>query len=74
MNTVVKNINRSDVEHAAPREQEYGEEVMCAGWNPQLVLAHESPVARINRHIDLPADLANVDVDTFLKRMYECQG
>jgi hypothetical protein len=37
------------------------------------VLAGESPVTQLNRHVALPADLANVDVDTFLKKMYEYQ-
>jgi hypothetical protein len=54
-------------------DEEYGEEVLCAGWNPQLTLAAESPVAQINRHVNLPADLAYMDVDTFLKTMYEYQ-
>jgi len=30
-------------------------------------------VAQINRHIYLPADLASVDIDAFLKKMYEHQ-
>ena len=73
MDTVNKKTNRCDIEHEAPVVEEYGDEVMCAGWNPQLKLAGESPVARLNRHVDLPADLATMDIDAFLKRMYEYQ-
>ena len=73
MATIVMDMNGCDVEHEVVVNEEYGEEVMCAGWNPQLTLAAESPVAQINRHVNLPADLANVDIDTFLKRMYQYQ-
>lgn len=73
MNTVIINKNECDIEHEAPVVEEYGDEVLSAGWNPQLVLASESPVAPLNSHVALPAELANVDVDTFLKKMYEYQ-
>ena len=73
MNTIVMNIDGCNIEHEAPVDEEYGEEVMCAGWNPQLTLAAESPVAQIKRHVNLPADMAYMDVDTFLKKMYEYQ-
>ena len=66
-------VNGCVVEQEAPVNEEYGDEVLCAGWNPQLTQAAEGPVAELNRHVNLPADLANVDVDTFLKMMYEYQ-
>lgn len=65
-------VNGCVIEHEALVVEEYDDEVLCAGWNPQLALAGDSPVAR-DRHVKLPADLADVDVDTFLKKMYECQ-
>ena len=70
MDTIVKDYL---IEQEAPEVEEYGDEVLCAGWNPQLALASESPVARGDRHINLPADLMDVDVDAFLKKMYEYQ-
>lgn len=73
MNTIVMNMDGFGIEHEAPVMEEYGEEVMFAGWNPQLTLASESAVVQINKHVNLPADLANMDVDAFLKKMYECQ-
>ena len=73
MDTVNNKINKCDTEHEAPVIEEYGDEVMCAGWNPQLALAGEGPVAQLNRHGNLPADLAMMDIDAFLKRMYEYQ-
>ncbi len=53
--------------------EEYGEEVLFAGWNPQLALARENPLARTGRYFKLPADLGEKDCDAFLKRMHECQ-
>jgi hypothetical protein len=71
MSTLVMDMNGSDIELAAPAIEEYSDEVMCAGWNPQLTLVGESSVAQTNRHVNLTADLASVDVDAFLKKMYE---
>jgi hypothetical protein len=73
MNTIAMNVDGS-IEQEAQTDEEYGVEVLCAGWNPQLTLASESPVAQTNRHVSLLADVAGVDVDAFLKKMYECQG
>jgi hypothetical protein len=73
MDTIVMNIHECDIEHEAPMDEEYGDEVLCAGWNPQLTQAAATPEAGLNRHVKLPADLAYVDIDTFLKRMYENQ-
>ena len=71
---IVMNMSGYEVERALVAPGEYDDEVMCAGWNPQLALAGESPVAQINKHVNLLADLANVDVDAFLKKIYACQG
>lgn len=56
-------IERSDA--AAPA---YGDEVLCAGWIPGLACRqlHAEEVA-------FPADLARVDIDSFLRKMYACQ-
>jgi hypothetical protein len=54
--------------------EEYGDEVLCAEWNPQLAQAAQLPESELNRHVVLPADLIKEDVDTFLNRMYEHQG
>lgn len=66
-------MNGRGNEHDAPRVEEYGEEVMCAGWNPQLMLMGNGPVAQTNGHVNLLADFASADVDVFLKKMYEYQ-
>lgn len=73
MSTIVMDMNGSDIEHAAPMVEEYGDEVMCAGWNPQLTQVSEAPVAQVNQHVNLHADVASIDVDAFLKKMYESE-
>ena len=73
MTTIVIEPNGCDIAHETHIDEEYGEEVMCAGWNPQLPLAAESPVTQINRHVNQPAGLADVDIDMLLKRLYEFQ-
>ena len=73
MDSVVMDMNGCNIEHEALVIEEYGEEVMFAGWNPQLTLLGESPVAQINRHVSLLTDLANMDIDAFLKKIYEYQ-
>jgi hypothetical protein len=73
MSTLVMDMNGSDIEHAVPAIEEYGDEVMCAGWNPQLTLVGDATVAQMNKHVNLTADLVSVDVDVFLKKMYELE-
>lgn len=73
MNTLVIDMNGCDTGLEAPVVEEYGDEVLCAGWNPQLTQTSESPVAQINKHMNLLADLAITDIDAFLKKMYEYQ-
>lgn len=73
MDTVMMSMSGRDIKHESPVAEEYGEEVMCAGWNPQLTLVGKGPVAQLNKHVNVLGDLAGVDVDTFLKKMYEYQ-
>ena len=46
----------------------YGDEVLCAGWIPGLA-CHQSHIEEAS----LPAGLASVDVNAFLRKMYRCQ-
>jgi hypothetical protein len=65
-------VNGCTVEQEA-LDEEYSDEVLCASWNPQLESARTNPGAWNDRHINLPADLVDVDVDSFLRKMYEYQ-
>lgn len=73
MNTVMMNMSSYSIENETTIVEEYGDEVMYAGWNPQVAVASEQPPALIDKHVTLPAGLANVDVDIFLQKMYEYQ-
>ena len=67
MATVVMNMNSSAVEH----EETYGEEIMNAGWNPAVLLAmRERLPLRPDTHAAMPADLAAMDLEQFVRRMY----
>jgi hypothetical protein len=51
---------------------DYDDEVLCAGWNPCLALQPQAH-AEENRHTAITIDLAAVDAEVFLKRMYAYQ-
>lgn len=50
-------------------QAEYGQEVLCASWNP-LVTALAEPVAAGG---DLVADTATTDVESFLSSFYRSE-
>lgn len=62
-------------------ESDYTSEVMCAGWNPEIVMmqgrAAELATQLIHyqsqRTSGMSADLAAMDVEAFLERMYASQ-
>ncbi len=54
---------------------QYGEESMCAGWNPELgLIGQPQLLALTGRDDTMPADLVTVDVELFLRRMYAYQN
>lgn len=71
MDIIAMGMSGCDTEQDARMTEMYGEEVMYAGWNPQLSLVSDNPVVQSNKQISLPSDLASVDVDAFLRKMYE---
>jgi hypothetical protein len=72
--TIVMNMSGYEIEREKVAVEEYGDEVMYAELIPQLVLVNDSHVKEVGKHTELPAELANVDVDAFLKKMYEYQS
>jgi hypothetical protein len=62
-------------------DSDYTSEVMCAGWNPEIALmqgrAAELAAQLIHyqsqRAGGMSADVAAMDVDAFLERMYASQ-
>ncbi len=54
---------------------QYGEEIMCAGWNPTVALISQPQLLEpVGRDDAMPADLVAVDVELFLRRMYAYQN
>ncbi|MEI8385240.1 MAG: hypothetical protein WCF51_04670 [Nitrosomonadaceae bacterium] len=54
---------------------QYGEEIMCAGWNPALgLIGHPQLLEPTGRDDAMPADLVTADVELFLRQMYAYQN
>lgn len=56
----------------------YGDEVLSAGWVPALVLDAGRVTALSlhevhSEHLDVPATMAGMDIDAFLRKMYASQ-
>lgn len=62
-------------------DSDYTSEVMCAGWNPEIALMRGRAAelaAQLIHHQSrraggMPADMAALDVEAFLERMYASQ-
>lgn len=54
-------------------EAEYGDEIMCAGWNPDVGLVRQELLVPSDTHMIMPADLVMEISELFLKKMYACQ-
>ena len=68
MGTFSMDTSSCEVERGEATASDYGDEVLCAGWIPSL--AYHRPHTEKTA---LPVDLARVDVDAFLHKMYTCQ-
>jgi len=54
---------------------QYGEEIMSAGWNPTVALVSQPQLLEpVRRDDTMPADLVTADVELFLRRMYAYQN
>lgn len=66
---IIMDMSSYEIEREVSMEAEYGDEIACTGWNPAVSLAcHQS--ARTEKRSSMPAELANVDVEQFLQKMY----
>ena len=67
---IVMNMSSYEIERDS-MEVEYGEEVMCASWNPAVALVcQQQPFVPANEPMNVPTDLATVNAELFLQRMY----
>jgi hypothetical protein len=69
--TIVMNMSSYEIERVEEVVESYGDEVMYAGWNPQLAqteVAHIAPA-----HPAFPPSLGEADIEAFLRKMYANQ-
>ena len=76
----VMDMCSGEIEIGCPADTGYGEEVLNAGWNPEMTVIQQqglamtqSVVATVD-HQRLPAHLAAVDIEMFLQKMYKNQN
>jgi hypothetical protein len=69
----IMNMSGYEVEHEEMSIEEYGDEVMCAGWNPQLAMLRNRPAVTADKHKAYMPEMADVDIDAFLQLMYKYQ-
>jgi hypothetical protein len=71
---IVMNMSSYEVEHSETRETEYGDEVLCSGWNPVIELAcQQYSAAPCESLHSIPASVAMMDAESFLHKMYAHQ-
>jgi hypothetical protein len=68
MGVLTMNMSGYEIERDDAEASRYDEEVLCAGWVPTLALREVLPERAM-----MPAELATVDVEAFLRKMYRCQ-
>ncbi|MEK7810341.1 MAG: hypothetical protein AAB278_00815 [Pseudomonadota bacterium] len=71
--TIVMNMSGYEFEGSNETVEEYGDDVLCSGWNPQLALVSESAANQTDKHLNFPAELAEADIEKFLHKMYTFQ-
>lgn len=55
-------------------EAEYGDEILCAGWNPDVdSVCQQLQVVESGEQSAMPAPLSAEVVELFLGKMYSCQ-
>jgi hypothetical protein len=67
MGVMMMNMCSGKVEQDKPDTVEYDDEIMSSGWNPVIGLQQLKPG---DGHKSFPAELSDVNIDQFLKKMY----
>ena len=68
MGTFVMDMGSYEIERSEAVASGYSEEVLYAGWIPRLA-CHQS----CDEKSALPAEMRDIDVEAFLRKMYTCQ-
>lgn len=69
--TIVMDMGSYEIARVEEVVESYGDEVMYAGWNPQLALAEVAHIAPARPAF--PPSLADADIEAFLHKMYANQ-
>ncbi len=70
---ILMNMSNYEIQRGL-METEYGNEVMCAGWIPaDALMCQLQPYVPTNKLATIPTDLATVNPDLFMQRMYAYQ-
>ena len=67
MSVMTMNMSSGRVEQDQPVTVEYDDEIMSSGWNPVIGVQQ---LKSEDGHKSFPAELVDVDIEQFLKRMY----
>ncbi len=70
MSILTFNMNDYEIVNNDVCDDQYDEEVMNANWTPELAL---QPYVTTPDVALIPSDLASVDVEAFLQKMYSYQ-
>ena len=71
--SIVMNMSSYEIESDSA-ECGYSEEAMCAGWDTAVTLVCHQQLAPARKQMTMPADLATVDMELFLQKMYACRS
>lgn len=72
MSILTMNMSGYEIQRDEERAVEYGDEVLSASWVPRLA-QQEVLAQQWENQASMPSDLANVDVNAFLRKMYKNQ-
>jgi len=72
MSIVTMSMSEYEIEQDHSIEEDYSDEVLCAGWNPAIALQQHAYTER-NQTPAMPPELVAVDIDQFLRKMYAYQ-
>jgi hypothetical protein len=70
---IVMNMSGYEIEREVDAVDEYGGEMISAEWIPALAQLNDGHVREMDKHEAFLPELAKLDVDAFLQKMYRNQ-
>jgi hypothetical protein len=70
---VILDMSNYEIEYEAI-EDEYRDEILCSGWNPEVDTAcQQLQLVQTSDHLAMPEGLATEVAELFLRKMYSYQ-